>query len=220
MAASLGTQPAVGADPREDVHVTKTLDAQWDTDRTWTIPNILSFLRLLSVLVFGALIVWEYDIAAVILLVIFGASDWLDGFLARTLKQRTELGAKLDPVADRLYIAVAVVALLVRGIVPWWFVVILLARDVMMFIVLLITRRQDHGPLRVNYIGKAATFALLVAFPALLIGNSAQFDLPWLHTVGWVLAGLGALCYWTAGALYIRTEYQLHRSTRQEIQNP
>lgn len=197
--------------------MTKTVDPQWDTDRTFTIPNILSFLRLLSVLVFGALILWEHDIAAVVLLIIFGASDWLDGFLARTLKQRTELGAKLDPVADRLYIAVALIALTVRGIVPWWFVVILLARDVMMFIVLLVTRRQDDGPLRVNYIGKAATFALLVAFPALLIGNSAQFNLPWLDLVGWILAILGTVCYWTAGGLYVREAYQLQQTNRPEL---
>lgn len=178
-------------------------EPQWDTDRTWTIPNVLSFLRLLSVLVFGALIVFEHDIAAVILLAVFGATDWLDGFLARSLNQRTELGAKLDPIADRLYIVTALIALTVRDIVPWWFLVILVLRDVVLFVLLLATRRGDHRPVRVNYFGKAATFALLLAFPVLLIGHSAEFDLPVFSTVGWVLAVAGAVLYWTAGALYI-----------------
>lgn len=195
-----------------------TPEPQWDTDRTWTVPNVLSFLRLLSVAVFGALIVLEHDIAAVVLLAVFGATDWLDGFLARTLRQRTELGAKLDPIADRLYIGIAVIALSIRGIVPWWFLVMLLLRDVVLFVLLLVARRGDHRPVKVNYFGKAATFALLLAFPVLLIGHSAQFNLPLFITIGWILAGTGAVLYWTAGALYIgQAARSLRRSTPAEL---
>ncbi|MGJ3509995.1 CDP-alcohol phosphatidyltransferase family protein [Enemella sp. A6] len=201
--------------------MTVATEPQWDTDRTWTAPNILSFLRLLSVLVFGALIVLGHDLAAVILLALFGATDWLDGFLARKLQQRTELGAKLDPIADRLYIVTALVALLIRGIVPWWFLVILVSRDVVLFVLLLVTRRGDYRPVQVNHFGKAATFALLIAFPVMLIGYSNEFDLPVFSTVGWVLAIAGAVFHWTAGALYIgQAARTLRDGSRAELDPP
>ncbi|WP_331715376.1 CDP-alcohol phosphatidyltransferase family protein [Tessaracoccus coleopterorum] len=135
-----------------------------------TIPNVVSFVRLLSIPVFCALIILGQDVAAVVLLAAFGATDWIDGFLARRLKQRTELGARLDPVADRLYIIAAVISLLVRGIVPVWFVVVLLARDVMLALLLPRLRRHDMVAFPVNWIGKIGTFLILFALPLILVG--------------------------------------------------
>src|SRR5690606_6280207 len=114
-----------------------------------TIPNILSFVRLLSVAVFGWLIVAGLDVWAVALLVVFGATDWLDGYLARRLNQRTALGARLDPVADRLYILMAIVALFLRGIIPWWLVAVLVARDVMLVLLVPVLRRTGRVALPV-----------------------------------------------------------------------
>lgn len=181
----------------------------WDTDAILTVPNVLSFLRLLSVIALGVLIILEHDVAAVVLLVIFGSTDWLDGFIARRFNQRSELGTKLDPLADRLYIVVAVVALTVRGIVPWWFLVILIVRDLMLLALVPLLKRRGRVTLDVNLVGKAATLALLLAFPILLIGYSTQFGLDWFATLGWVVAIIGAVLYWAAGVLYVRATRQL-----------
>ena len=97
--------------------------------RILTIPNLLSFARLLGVPVFLWLVlVPEADVWAFALLVAAGASDWFDGYLARALDQRSDLGVLLDPLADRLYIAATLVALAIRDIIPWWLVGILFAR--------------------------------------------------------------------------------------------
>lgn len=184
---------------------------EYDTDAVLTIPNIVSFVRLLSIPVFCVLIILGRDVAAVWLLVAFGATDWIDGFLARRLKQRTQLGARLDPVADRLYILAAVVALLVRGIVPIWFVGVLLARDVMLALLLPRLRRHDMVALPVNWIGKAGTFLILVALPLILLGAPSSLGWVWAHWSGWVLGALGAAAYWIAGLLYVRETVRLGR---------
>lgn len=190
---------------------------EFDTDRVLTIPNILSILRLISVVVFGVLIVLGMDLAAVVLLVVFGATDWLDGFLARRLKQRSPLGAKLDPVADRLYIVVAVLALAIRGIVPWWLLAILVLRDVMLALLLPVLKRMGRDSLPVNTVGKAATMCLLLAFPMLLLGYSDEFNIAWLGTAGWVFAVLGAVLYWVAGFMYVWATRQLVTQHRAEL---
>ena len=96
------------------MHAQLVPQQEYDTDAILTIPNVVSFVRLLAIPAFCVLIILRHDVAAVVLLAAFGATDWVDGFLARRLKQRTALGAKLDPIADRLYIIAAVVSLLVQ----------------------------------------------------------------------------------------------------------
>lgn len=182
---------------------------EWDTDAILTVPNVLSFLRLLSVVALGVLIIMGLDIAAVVVLIVFGSTDWLDGFLARRFNQRSELGTKLDPLADRLYIVVAVVALTVRGIVPWWFLVILLLRDIMLLTLVPLLRRRGRDVLPVNNVGKAATLALLLAFPIMLIGYSTQFGFDWFTILGWSVAAIGAILYWAAGVMYVRATREL-----------
>ena len=186
----------------------------WDTDRVMTLPNALSFARLLAVGVFGWLILAGHDVAAVILLIVSGATDWLDGFLARRLKQRTELGAKLDPVADRLYILVAIIALAVRGIVPWWFLAMLLARDVMLVALVPSLRRSGVVALPVNYVGKAATMCLLLAIPLILLASSPTIGVMFVAWFGWPMAALGAVLYWWAGAIYLQQTVALSRARR------
>lgn len=184
---------------------------RWDTDRLLTIPNMLSFLRLLAVPVFGWLILVGHDVAAVILLAVSGATDWLDGFLARTLHQTSLLGARLDPVADRLYILTAVVVMTVRGLVPWWLLAVLAARDLLLLCLLPSLRRSGRVALPVNLVGKAGTMLLLLAFPLMLVGSSASFGLVAAEWLGWILALSGTIAYWAAGVLYVRGTVELAR---------
>nr|MBA3528231.1 CDP-alcohol phosphatidyltransferase family protein [Propionibacteriaceae bacterium] len=102
----------------------------YDTDRVWTLPNGLSLLRLAGVPLFLWLVLGpQADGLAVLVLIVAGFTDWLDGYLARKWKQRSRMGQMLDPVADRFYILATLLGLAIRGIVPWWLVVILVARD-------------------------------------------------------------------------------------------
>lgn len=193
------------------------MSEQWDTDRVWTVPNVLSFLRLLAIPVFVWLIVAEHDLAAVILLMVSAVTDWFDGRLARALRQRTKLGAQLDPLTDRLYILAAVLALLARGILPWWFVAILVARDVVLLALVPFLRRTGRNALPVTFIGKSATMALLMAFPLILVGAPQAFDQPILHWIGWGLAIVGAVLYWIAGGQYVAGTAALVRDQRRGV---
>ena len=174
------------------------------TDRVLTVPNVLSALRLLGVPLFLWLIlVPQADGWAILLLAVSGFTDWLDGYLARRWNQISRVGQLLDPVADRLYILATLVGLLLRGIVPWWFVVILLSRDVLMAGVLWVLKRRDVVGLPVHFLGKAATFNLLYAFPLLLIGDGSTWWAEAAKIFGWAFAVWGTALYWWAAVLYI-----------------
>lgn len=174
------------------------------TDRVLTIPNALSALRLLGVPVFLWLIlVPQADGWAIVLLAVSGITDWLDGYLARRFHQISRLGQLLDPIADRLYILATLVGLLLRGIVPWWFVVILLSRDVIMAVVLALLKRRGVTGLPVHFLGKAATFCLLYAFPLLLLGDGTWPLADAAKVLGWAFAVWGTALYWWAAVLYI-----------------
>lgn len=174
------------------------------TDRVWTVPNILSALRLLGVPLFLWLIlVPEADGWAILLLAVSGFTDWLDGYLARKWKQISRLGQLLDPIADRLYILATLIGLLLRGIVPWWFVVILLSRDVIMAVVLWVLKRKGVVGLPVHFLGKAATFNLLYAFPLLLLGDGSGWWADAARVFGWAFAVWGTALYWWAAVLYL-----------------
>lgn len=181
----------------------------WSREDVLTIPNGISVLRLLMVPVFMVLLINEHDIAAVVILAFSGFTDWLDGVLARKLNQTSRLGQLLDPAADRLFIVVTLGALLWRGIVPWWLVIALVARELILGIALLLLSRRGLGPLPVHFLGKAGTFALLYAFPLLLLGSVDG----WVGTVawmfGWAFAGWGVLTYWWAAVLYLRQTVRL-----------
>ena len=177
---------------------------QVQTDRVLTLPNVLSAVRLLGVPLFLWLIlVPEADGWAILLLIVSGFTDWLDGYLARRWNQISRLGQLLDPIADRLYILATLVGLLLRGIVPWWFVVILLSRDVVMAVVLWFLKRRGVVGLPVHFLGKAATFNLLYAFPLLLLGDGSGWWAQPALVFGWAFAVWGTALYWWAGVLYM-----------------
>ncbi|MCK6209128.1 CDP-alcohol phosphatidyltransferase family protein [Georgenia sp. EYE_87] len=183
-------------------------------DRVWTVPNVISAVRLLLVPVFGVLILNEQDVAALVVLVVAGASDWFDGVIARRFNQTSRLGQLLDPAADRLYIFVTLVGLAWRDLVPWWLVIVIVARDVVLAGLLPILTRHGYGPLPVHLAGKAGTFALMYAFPLLLLAGvpGTVGVLAW--TFGWASAWWGVGLYWFAALLYVEQVVRIVRQDR------
>ena len=170
--------------------------------RIWTIPNVLSMLRLALVPVFLALVVLEDYIAALAVLVVAGLTDLLDGFLARRLGQVTRLGQLLDPAADRLYIFAALVGLAANELVPWWIVVVIIARDVFLLVLGVVLANHGYGPLPVHQLGKVATFALFFGLPVIMLGIAVPAVEPASEPVGWAITIWGAFLYWWAGIIY------------------
>ncbi|MEE6260055.1 CDP-alcohol phosphatidyltransferase family protein [Plantactinospora sonchi] len=186
--------------------------------RVLTVPNLISFTRLLGVPVFLYLFLVvrtdAADVAAVVVLGVGGLTDWVDGYVARRLQQVSRLGELLDPVADRLYILATLVALTVREVVPWQFTVALLARDVVMTVNLAVLRRYGYRPPPVHYLGKTATFVLLLAFPVLLLAHAVPGASTAAGAIGWGLAWWGLALYWLAGVLYVVQAVRLIRLAR------
>ena len=172
-------------------------------DRILTVPNLLSLLRLAGVPLFLWLVLGpEADGWALLLLLVAGFTDYLDGNLARRLNQTSSLGQVLDPVADRLYILAVVVGLVLRDIIPLWLAVLLPMRDVLLFSLVPFLRTRGYSALPVHYLGKAATAALLYAFPLLLLGDDAGTLGELAQVFGWAFTIWGVGLYWWAGLLY------------------
>jgi cardiolipin synthase len=177
-------------------------------DRVLTIPNGISAARLAGVPVFLWLVLGPRtavtDDWAVALLIIAGLSDWLDGKIARALNQASRLGQVLDPAADRLYIVSTIVALAVRGIIPWWLVAVLGLRELTVGAALAVLRRRaGFGTLQVSLAGKGATLCLLYAFPLLFLGDHPGWGGTLARVIGWAFAAWGTALYWWAAMLYL-----------------
>jgi cardiolipin synthase (CMP-forming) len=180
-----------------------------------TVPNAITALRLLGVPVFLYLLLGtEQDLAALVVLVVGGGTDWFDGWLARRLGQVSQVGAVLDPLVDRLYILATLAAFTAREIVPWQFTVALLTRELVLLAALALLRRAGYGPLPVHYLGKTATAFLLAAFPTLLLATAVPGAQEWAGPVGWALGWWGLVLYWAAGVLYLVQAGQLLRRGR------
>jgi CDP-diacylglycerol--glycerol-3-phosphate 3-phosphatidyltransferase len=181
-------------------------------DLVCTVPNVLSLLRLLGVPLFLYLVLGPHaDLAAVGVLMLAGFSDYLDGRLARAWGQVSRIGQLLDPLADRLYIFATVLAFVLRDVIPWWLGALLIGRDLVLALFLPLLRYHGHGPLPVHFLGKAATFNLLYAFPLILLG--ADDGLGWgaAQVLGWAFALWGVGLYWWAGLLYLSQTLTLLR---------
>src|SRR4051794_14271886 len=171
--------------------------------RVWTVPNLLSMLRLLGVPLFLWLVlVPEADWWALAVLMLSGVTDFLGGYLARRLDQTSALGQILDPVADRLYILAVVVGLALRDIIPWWAALSLPLRDLLLWGLVPLLRTRGYSALPVHFLGKAATFNLLYAFPLLLLGDGEGTVATLANVFGWAFALWGIGLYWWAGILY------------------
>ena len=191
------------------------------TGRVWTLPNLLSLARLAGVPVFLWLVLGpEEDGWALGVLMLSGITDFLDGYLARKLDQRSTLGELLDPVADRLYILAVVIGLALRDIVPWWLAVVLPLRDALLWGLVPLLRTRGYSALPVHFMGKAATFNLLYAFPLLLLGDGDGAAADLARVFGWAFAYWGIGLYWWAGFLYAWQVRTLLRETPPQHQPP
>ncbi len=173
-------------------------------NRVLTVPNALSVLRLAGVPLFLWLLLGaRHDAWAIVVLAAGGITDWLDGKLARWLGQSSRLGALLDPTVDRLYILATLLAFGVREIVPWWIIAVLVGRDLVLAATLPVWRRYGVTAPEVHYLGKAATFNLLYAFPLLLLARGDSTAAEIARPVAYALIAWGAVLYVWSGLLYL-----------------
>ena len=172
------------------------------SDRVWTLPNVLSMARLVGVPIFLWLILSRHDGWALVVLTLSGVSDYLDGKIARHYDLISSVGQLLDPLADRLYILSTLLGLAWREIIPWWLVVILVSREVFGTALLMVVRHYGYRALPVHFIGKAATFDLLYAFPLILLGQGDSLFATVALPVGWAFVWWGTVLYWVAGIMY------------------
>lgn len=190
------------------------------SDRIFTIPNVVSFIRLVAIPVFWWLLLGAKDVTgATILFTVIATTDWIDGFLARRLDQVTRLGKALDPVADRLMIASAVVAGLIAGIVPAVIGWTLVARETYMAVIALFLVGRGLGTLEVRWLGKTATLVIYVA-----IGGFYLAAIPFLEVffrpASWVVGVVGLMLYWITAIQYtgdaLRAASELESTTTPE----
>lgn len=99
-----------------------------------TIPNIITMIRILLTPVFVIYLINDELLSGLVILVICGISDGLDGFIARVFKQKSRLGSFLDPLADKIILVSAFIALAIRGFLPSWLTVVVISRDVLITI--------------------------------------------------------------------------------------
>ncbi|MEY3406594.1 MAG: hypothetical protein RLZZ556_666 [Actinomycetota bacterium] len=185
------------------------------SDRVITWPNLLSALRLVLVPVFLWLILIDQNLWAFAILAFSSFTDWLDGFLARKLNQTSRLGQLLDPAADRLFILASLIGLAATSQVPWWLVFVIVARDVLLFFTLPFLAQVGYGPLPVNYTGKAGTFALLYAFPLLLLPAVLPEGFAvWIYPIAWAFAFWGIWLYWWTCGVYLLQVHNIRKSAR------
>lgn len=168
-----------------------------------TIPNLITLVRLACLPIFvWLLFAREHRAAAAWLLGALGATDWIDGFIARRWQQVSELGKILDPVADRLLFFVGIGAILIDGSVPVWFAVMVLVREGVVAATTLVIAAFGARRVDVTWWGKAGTFFLMFAFPFFL---GAESTLGWADTsrmLAWATGIPGLVLSYIAWALY------------------
>ena len=164
--------------------------------------NALSALRLVGVPVFLWLLFTHQDIWAFVVLALSGLTDYLDGKIARRFNLVSRVGQLLDPLADRLYVLTTLVALTIRDIIPLWLLIVLVGRDLFMGVVILLLKRVGQTGLPVHFVGKAATFNLLYAFPILLLSSVEGVIGDVAQPLGWAFAWWGVGLYLLAAVLY------------------
>jgi len=172
--------------------------------RIVTIPNVISFVRLACVPVFVWLLADDDLLAAAALLAVLGASDWVDGWIARRYDQGSDLGKVLDPVADRILLLVAAVALLVQGSVPLVVGILVLARELIVSVAVLALAAAGARRIDVQWVGKAGTLALMFAFPLFLWADAIHGDAhDGVLAAAWFMAISGLVFSYYAALTYV-----------------
>jgi cardiolipin synthase len=190
-----------------------------DESRIATVPNLITLVRLACLPLFLWLLFGRGNqTGAAVLLGCLGATDWVDGFVARRFHQVSTLGKVLDPVADRLLVVTSVIAIVVYGAVPAWFGAATLAREVVVSAAVLLLASLGASRIDVLWVGKAGTFGLMFAYPAFLLSDgSADWQVPF-RAFAW-FSGIGGLVLaWVAAAAYVpaaRTAFVEGRRARE-----
>ena len=166
------------------------------------IPNLLTSLRALGVPLFLYLfLVLEEPLASFIVITLGAITDYFDGKLARSLNQTSNFGAKFDPTVDRLYIGAVIIAFAIKDYLPWWLVIAIIGRDLLLLVLIIWQRLRKIELVEVSFLGKAATFNLLYAFPFLLLEDLPVVGI-WCYRVGWAFAIWGLCLYFYTGVQY------------------
>jgi cardiolipin synthase len=166
-----------------------------------TIPNAVSLVRLLLIPLFIWLVLIEQTAWAGVLLGFIGATDWVDGYLARRLDQVSEVGKMLDPIADRLAVAVAVILGLIVGVLPAWFAWAIIIREVVIGIGSVYGWMNGVRRLDVRWLGKAATFLLYFAVTGFYVADG--LDLRWMWWGSVALGVPGLVAYYVVAFAYL-----------------
>ena len=179
------------------------------------VPNALTALRGLGIPLFIYLaLVLEADGWAIFTLAVGGATDYFDGKLARAWGQESRFGELADPAIDRLYIIATLIVLYLRDAIPLWVIALLLGRDLILGALTIVLAINSLPPLKVTYLGKAATFNLLYAFPFLLLALHPGWAGTAAYIFGWSFTWWGVGLYLFTGAYYSRTGIAAIRVTR------
>jgi cardiolipin synthase len=196
------------------------VDEEEGLDRILTAPNVITLARLLCIPLFLWLLfgLHRQSIAAV-LLAVLGATDWVDGHVARRYHQVSTFGKVLDPTADRLLVGTAVIAVIVHGAVPLWFGLATLVREALVSLVVLLLAALGAARIDVLWVGKAGTFGLMCAYPMFLLSyGTATWQGP-IRVAAWICGAVGLALGWVAAAGYVapaRTALRQGRAARRE----
>jgi cardiolipin synthase len=184
-------------------------------DRVWTAPNVITFVRLACIplfvwLLFGA----HRQTLAAVLLGVLGATDWVDGFVARRYHQVSTLGKVIDPVADRVLVLTGVISIIVYGAVPLWFGTLTVVREVLVAGMTLLLASLGARRIDVLWVGKAGTFGLMFSYPAFLLGyGDAAWQVPF-RVFAWGSGIIGLALAYLAAFSYIGPARQALREGR------
>lgn len=180
-----------------------------------SVPNALTFLRFLGIPLFIYLTLSvEADGWAIVVLAVGGATDYFDGKIARAWNQTSRFGELADPAIDRLYILAILIVFLIRDIIPTWMILIIVGRDIILGLITIIMNRKGIPPFTVTYLGKAATFNLMYAFPFLLLAQSEGAAGTIAFILGWSFAIWGIALYIATGISYGREGFSQIRGSR------
>jgi cardiolipin synthase len=136
--------------------------------RVVTVPNVISILRLVALMPLFVVVLlrWHSPGWALVVALVLGASDFVDGYIARRFHQVTRIGKALDPVADRISQIVVSAALVIGGYLPVWMAIVVAASDLILGLALLVRR---HGAIPVRWIGRVRTAILMIGLPLVLV---------------------------------------------------
>ena len=173
-------------------------------DRILTVPNVITLVRLACIPLFLWMLFGKHwQTASAVLLGVLGATDWVDGFVARRYGQVSTFGKVLDPTADRLLVGTAVISVMVYGAVPLWFGIATIAREVLVSVMVLLLASLGAARIDVLWVGKAGTFGLMFAYPTFLL---AYGDATWqepFKVIAWGTGIVGLALAWYAAGSYI-----------------